>query len=315
MTRHPIFFALFLAAPIAVQAFPVTVQSCNRAVTFVAPPERAVSNDVNLTEMMLELGLRDRMVGHTGISDARGIDAPLRAALDGLPDLSPQYPGREVLLGAGADFYFAGWNYGLQVGGEITPDTLVPFGIAVYELTESCAHVMEKPKASLGDLYTDIRNLGAIFGVSKRAEALVASWQSELADLAPEAHILAEPPRVFVYDSGEDMPFTAGRYAMPTALIEAAGGVNVMEDIGRSWGTVGWEEVIARDPEVILIVDYGEVTAAQKRNFLLSNPAFADLTAVREENFVTLDYVAATPGPRNIGAVGVLARAFAEAAR
>jgi len=44
-----------------------TVQSCNRTVTFQAPPERAISNDVNLTEMMLVLGLADRMVGYTGI--------------------------------------------------------------------------------------------------------------------------------------------------------------------------------------------------------------------------------------------------------
>ena len=45
-----------------------TVQSCNRTVTFDAPPERAISIDVNLTEMMLVLGLADRMVGYTGIS-------------------------------------------------------------------------------------------------------------------------------------------------------------------------------------------------------------------------------------------------------
>ena len=45
-----------------------TVQSCNRTVTFENPPERAISNDVNLTEMMLVLGLADHMVGYTGIS-------------------------------------------------------------------------------------------------------------------------------------------------------------------------------------------------------------------------------------------------------
>jgi iron complex transport system substrate-binding protein len=33
-----------------------------------------------------------------------------------------------------------------------------------------------------------------------------------------------QPLKVFVYDSGEDKPFTSGRYAMPTAIIEAAGG-------------------------------------------------------------------------------------------
>ena len=51
-----------------------TVQSCNRTVTFDAPPERAISNDVNLTEMMLVLGLAERMVGYTGISGWKTLD-------------------------------------------------------------------------------------------------------------------------------------------------------------------------------------------------------------------------------------------------
>ncbi|PHP27674.1 ABC transporter substrate-binding protein [Limimaricola cinnabarinus] len=312
MTRSLLFLAALLASPAKAQAFPVTVQSCDREITVEAPPRRAVSNDVNLTEMMLALGLQDRMAGHTGISDARTVHGPLQAALAEIPELSPRYPGREVLLGANADFYFAGWNYGMSIGGEVTPDRLAPFGITVYELAESCIHVMEKPRASLDDLYTDIRNLGAIFGVSERAEALIAGWRAELAALS-DAIGTGTPPRVFVYDSGEDTPYTAGRYAMPTALIEAAGGVNIMQDFGKSWAMIGWEEVIARDPEVIVIVDYGEVTAAQKRDFLTSNPALAGLTAIREDNFVILDYVAATPGPRNIEAVGLLARAFAGA--
>ena len=58
--------SLSLSAGVALAE--TTVQSCNRTVTFDAPPERAISNDVNLTEMMLVLGLADHMVGYTGIS-------------------------------------------------------------------------------------------------------------------------------------------------------------------------------------------------------------------------------------------------------
>lgn len=117
--------------------FPVTVKSCNRDVTFEAAPTRAVSNDVNLTEMMLALGLTDHMVGYTGVSDWKTLDERLRQGVAELPELSPDYPTKEVLLGADADFYFAGWNYGMRVGGEVTPDTLAAFDIAAYELTES----------------------------------------------------------------------------------------------------------------------------------------------------------------------------------
>jgi len=308
MKTLPLALALSAVAIPAV-AFPVTVRSCDREITFDAAPARAVSNDVNLTEMMLALELTDRMVGYTGISGWNTLDEAMRDGVAELPELSERYPTREVLVGADVDFWFAGWNYGMSVGGAVTPETLAPFGIAVYELTESCIHIMDRDRVAVDDMFTDIRNLGAIFGVPERAEVLVTGWQTELAEITatlPEG----EAPRVFVYDSGEDTPFTAGRYAMPTAMIEAAGGRNIMDDVDSSWTRVAWEPVVERNPEVIVIVDYGEVTAAQKIDFLRSNPAFAGIDAVVNNRFVVLDYVEATPGPRNIQAIRTLADAF-----
>jgi iron complex transport system substrate-binding protein len=299
--------ALGLSAGLA--SADTTVQSCNRTVSFDAPPARAISNDVNLTEMMLVLGLADRMVGYTGISGWKTLDEEMRAGIEALPELSAKYPTKEVLVGADADFFFAGWNYGMKVGGEVTPDTLAPFGIKVYELTESCTHIMNKGKASIEDMYADLTNLGTIFDVPDKAATLIDGYKADLASFADTLET-GDPLRVFVYDSGEDAPFTAGLYAMPTALIEAAGGMNVMEDFEKSWGTVTWEEVVERNPEVIVIVNYGEVTAEQKRDFMMSKPAFAELDAVKNDRFVTLEYVEATSGPRNIQAIKTLAEAF-----
>ena len=301
--------ALLLSATSAA-AFPVTVQSCDREVTFDAAPTRAISNDVNLTEMMLVLGLRDQMVGYTGISGWKTLDEQMREGVAELPELSERYPTKEVLVAADADFYFAGWNYGMTVGGEVTPETLAPFGIQVYELTESCIHIGTKSKISMQDMYDDLLNLGRIFGVEDRAEALVAGYEARLAEVTAGVD-RADPLRVFVYDSGEEAPFTAGRYGMPTALIEAAGGVNILDDIEKSWTEIGWEAVVERNPEVIVIVNYGDVTAEQKIAFMKTNPAFAGIDAVMNDRFVVLDYVEATPGPRNIEAVEKLVAGFA----
>ena len=286
-----------------------SVKSCNRTVTFDSPPNRAISNDVNLTEMMLVLGLADHMVGYTGISGWKTLDEEMRANVKQLPELSSKYPTKEVIVGANADFFFAGWNYGMKVGGEVTPETLEPFGVKVYELTESCTHIMKKGKASIDDMYADLLNLGSIFNVEDRAKNLVNDYKAELKSFKSNLET-GEPVRAFVYDSGEDTPFTAGLYAMPTALIEAAGGVNVMNGFEKSWGTVTWEEVVAQNPEVIIIVNYGSVTAEQKRAFMMANPAFANIEAVKNDRFVTLEYVEATPGPRNIKAIKTLAKAF-----
>jgi iron complex transport system substrate-binding protein len=305
---RPCLLALSLSASTAA-AFPVTVESCGREVTFDAAPTRAVSHDVNLTEMMLVLGLRDRMVGYTGISGWKTLDEDTRAGVAELPELSARYPTREVLAGAEPDFFFAGWNYGMKVGGEVTPETLEPLGIKTYELTESCIHIGPKAKSSMDDMYTDILNLGRIFGVEARAGDLVAGWKARLAEVTAGVDRSA-PLRVFVYDSGEEAPFTAGAYAMPTAMIEAAGGRNIMDDLEKSWAEISWEPVIDRDPQVVVIVNYGDVTADQKIAFLKDNPAFADIDAVKNDRFVVLDYVEATPGPRNIAAVEKLVAGF-----
>ena len=202
------------------------VESCNRTVTFDEPPKKAISNDVNLTEMMLVLGLADRMVGYTGISGWKTLDEEMRAGVKELPELSQKYPSKEVLVGADADFFFAGWNYGMKVGGEVTPETLEPFGIKVYELTESCIHIMNKSKANMEDMYNDLLNLGRIFSVEDKANELINNYRMEIQELTKNINT-DDPLRVFVYDSGEDTPFTAGFYAMPTALIEASGGINL----------------------------------------------------------------------------------------
>ena len=300
--------ALFMLT--AAASAEVQVKSCNRTVTFDAPPQRAVSHDVNMTEMMLVLGLRDHMVGYTGITGWKTLDEEMREGVSELPELSEKYPTKEVLVGADADFLFAGWNYGMKVGGEATPETLSPLGIKVYELTESCIHIGPKAKISMDDMYNDLLNLGTIFGVREKADALVEGYKRELADFTSGLKKADTPLRVFVYDSGEDSPFTAGKYAMPTALIEAAGGRNVMDSVEKSWVRVNWEKVVEANPEVIVIVNYGNVTAEEKHAFMMNNPAFADLDAVKNDHFVTLEYIEATPGPRNIRAIKKLAKAF-----
>jgi iron complex transport system substrate-binding protein len=102
--RHIVLGALSLGLSTGLASAETTVESCNRTVTFDAPPERAISNDVNLTEMMLVLGLADRMVGYTGISGWKTLDEEMRAGVEELPELSSKYPSKEVLVGAKLTF-------------------------------------------------------------------------------------------------------------------------------------------------------------------------------------------------------------------
>ena len=288
--------------------YPLKIQSCNREVTFNQAPEHAVSHDINMTQMMLALGLKSRMVGYSGVTGWKAVTPQMATLLDGLPELAAKYPSVETLLNANVDFFFAGWDYGMRVGGDLTPQTLQPLGINVLELTESCAFVMKRPAATLDDTYNDLRNLGRIFDVQDRANALIARMQAQVG--AVQKTLPAEQPRVFLYDSGEDRAMTSGRLGMPQALIAAAGGRNILDDVDASWTRVNWETVVERNPQVIVIVDYSEITAEQKIQFLLDNRALQSVDAIKQRRFIVIPYLQATPGLDHVLAVETLAKGF-----
>ena len=315
MRLRPALVGAWLAAlSVSAAAFPVTVDSCGEPLTFPAPPRRAVVHDLNMTEMVLALGLREHLVGVTGISGWYKTGPEFKAALGNVPELAPKYPSLETLLAAAPDFFFAGWYYGMNPGGEVTPATLARYGIRTLVLGESCIHLGKlRPPASMDLLYDDMLKLGAIFGRQVQAAALVAQWQRRLAAL-PALPAPAERWRVFLYDSGEDKPFTVGRHAIAHAMIEAAGGRNVMADLNTSWAHASWETVAARNPQFLILLDYQDGAGPERLlRVLQTHPAMRDTDAVRHGRFVALRYAELTPGPANIGAIEKLASALRQA--
>jgi iron complex transport system substrate-binding protein len=294
----------------AAAAYPVTVSDCGTPVTYTQAPTRAVSNDINTTEDMLALGLGPDMVGTFGVEGDGPVNQPVPtqylAAFNKVRDVSPNYFTLEQLVALRPDFLFAGWNYGLQTGTNLTPQNLAKYGIKTLALTESCAHVQNTQSVSIDDTYTDITNLGKIFNVSSRANALIASMKAQIAGAQAKVAGL-KPITVFDYDSGTSAPFTGPGLAMPTAEIALGGGINIFAGLKQSWTSVSWEQVVAADPECIIINDYGTPTAAQKETFLETDPITKNLTAVKNRCFLPLAYDEVTPGPRNAQAVVMIA--------
>ncbi|KIZ13757.1 iron transporter [Streptomyces natalensis ATCC 27448] len=292
---------------------PVTVVNCGVPTTYARPPRRVVTNDVGITELMFALGLEDRMAGYVMPDDKGDVDAvPWKDAYREVPWLSKKTLTKEIALDAKADLVIAGWNYGFGEDNGLTPASLKKLGIAGYVLTESCHHgrdaaargVMPPLKA----LYTDLENLGRLFGVQDRARALVARYKKQVADAAAKAPAPARRPSVFLYDDGRDKPLTAGAYAGPHDIITKAGGDHVMKDLKDSWTTVGWETVVARDPDVIVINNYGDTSAAQKKAFLMSYGPLRNVSAIKHHRIYVMDYADLVESPRNPAAIAHLAR-------
>jgi iron complex transport system substrate-binding protein len=288
----------------------VMVNSCDRQVEFETTPSRVIVHDLNMNEMIMALDLEDRLVGVTGVTGWYKKEGPaLMKKLGGVPELAPKYPTLENLLAAEPDLFIAGWYYGMKPGGEVTPDILVKHGVKTLELTESCIHLKKsKTKASMDLLFNDILRLGRVFDKSTQAKALVKSWKEDLA-MIEKALANDAIKRVFLYDSGEEKPFTAGKFAIPTAMIEAAGGKNIVDDMNTSWGRTSWEIVASRNPEFLILLDYSEDGGGADGllKFLRSHPAMRETEAVKNSHYVALRYAELTPGPANIRAIQKIA--------
>lgn len=290
----------------------VSVTNCGQQVAY-GEPSRVVTNDTGIAELMFALGLGDRMAGYViGGGQAKDVESsPWRADFERVPNLGEQIT-KELVQGAKADLVFAGWNYGFSESTGFTPAALEDLGIATYQLTEACRNGVGKQRGimpPLDALYTDLRNLGRIFGVEAKAEELIAGYQKQVADAAKL--VRENRPKVFLYDSGLDQPFTSGRNAAPQDIIGKAGGENIFGDLDDSWTTVGWEAVVDRDPDVILINDYadGEATTPdEKRAFLESYPPLKDVSAIKAKRFFVLPYAALVESPRNPAAIEAFAR-------
>jgi iron complex transport system substrate-binding protein len=298
---------------------PVTVTNCGEQVTFDKVPSKVVTNDTGITELMFALGLRDRMAGYVvdGADTADRRTSPWKADFESAKHLSDKI-SKEVVQGANADVVFAGWNYGFSESTGFTPDALKQLGIATYQLTEACRNGVGKQRGimpALDALYTDLRNLGKIFRVEAKAEELIKGYQQQI-DNAAKLMAGKPRPKVFLYDSGQDQPFTSGRNAAPQDVIGKAGGDNIFGDLNDSWTTVNWETVVQRDPDVVLIVDYADGdfnTPEQKQAFLEGFAPLRNSPAVKNKRFYALPYAALVESPRNPASIEAFAKYLSQA--
>ncbi|MDY6910805.1 MAG: ABC transporter substrate-binding protein [Chloroflexota bacterium] len=280
---------------------PVTVYNWGHILTFEESPQRAVSLNLHTLEIMLALGLEDRIVG------TAYINAPplpeFEIAMGNIPKLAEKYPSKEVLLGVEPDFVYAR-NTAFTDKGIGSVEDLMKLDIPCY-----AAKATIVTAATMENVYEDILNLGRIFDIEVRAVDMIESMQGETQAIRDTVGDIENPLRVLVYDFGESEMYTAGQ-SLETHLIGLAGGRNIFDDLVKNWAYVSWEVVVDRDPEVIVINDYGDTPAREKIEFLMNHPAMADVTAIKNEHFVILPLPGIFAGVRNPDALLTLAKGF-----
>lgn len=242
------------------EGYPVTVENYGRTVTVNKRPEKVLTLGPNCTELFAALGLSDLVVGRSLVNHSRGPLPEYEAAVNAIPELNHASATREAVLSSGADFIYAlDWEIGEE-------------GCNIEEAEQYGMTVYVNSATTLEQQYQEILDLGLIFGVEDKAEAFVEDQKSRIAAVQEKVKD-REPLKVLVYDSGNDGVFTCSGSNFESLLIGLAGGENLFDDLSeKQWVTVSYEEVLAREPDIILIHDYDSPSVEEKIAEIKANP-------------------------------------------
>lgn len=279
--------------------------NCGEDKEYASPVTRMHVNDGGMIAMMAAIGAQDAMTSISSLQRDRSvIEEHYPGALGDLADVADSMPALETLIAQNPEVVFAGWNYGFKEGA-VTPDMLNDNDIDTYLLTESCRQDEGESQRGImppwDALTTDLTNLGMMTGHDADAEDVIANLTERL-DALNDAPQASKVPNVLLFDSGDETVFTSGNLGAPQAIIDSAGGDNVMGDVDDTWTSVSWERVAQSNPDVIVFVEYGTQTFEEKVALLEANPATKDLDAVKEKRYLNLPYAMWVSSSLNIDA-------------
>lgn len=278
--------------------YPMILDNYGRTVTINSKPQKALTLGPNCTELFVALGLRDYITGTSLANHSRGPLPEYEKQYADMPQLNYGSATREAVITSGADFiYGIDWEFG-ESGLDI--DELESYGITVYM----------NSAMTLEEQYQEILDIGKIFGIEDVAQNYVADQKARIQAVQDKIQGL-DAPTVLVYDSGSNGVFTCSGSNFESLLISLAGGKNIFYDLTeKQWITVSYEEVIARNPDIILIHDYDTPSVEEKIAEIKANDILSQLECVKNERFAVISLESVLPGNRMAYTVESLAKKF-----
>lgn len=272
----------------------VVLHNCDREVVVEQPPKRAVSLNQGTTELLLALGLQDRMVGTATWTEP--VRADLAEANDAVPRLSDDTPSFESVLDTQPDFVIGLYQAIFTDERVASRERFAEFGIPTWLSPTSClpeGTVLDKP-VTLDDIYGEITDIARIFGVTERGEKLVAELQGRVERARGRVADLDLPEgfSVMYWFGQTESPYVAGATGAPGIMSRVLDVRNAYDDVDSLWPQVGWEDILHRDPSLLVLADLTRKGPGQslesKVEFLTTDPAVAQLSAVPAKHWMPL---------------------------
>ena len=262
-----------------------TLDSEGRAATFMLPhtPERVLVSYPGATDLLIDLGLSDRIIGTVA---PYGAEPPAYAdAYAALPMLAAPYvPSREEVVALRPDLII-GWSH------HFTPEALGDVysyfdrGIGAYIVP---ATVRKGAPTLEGTVYPFIEDMGHIFGAEERARDYTAALEARVAAVGARTQARGRRFSAMILQ------------AHGTSLYSMYGPAYIIDDIARKAGadnivdrqirSVGPERVLGFAPEVIIYVNPKDISEEEARAELRSDPNLQNMKAIRENRIIIVNF-------------------------
>ena len=232
--------------------------------------------DEDYGEVVIEDG--DRTITFTEMP--KGI---LADDFEGIPELEKSQEnavasGADLIIGEISAFKDTNWG---------TFESLEDKGINCYALNGTVV-----ADETMDSIYQDIENMGKIFKVEDKAEALIEDTKAQISEIQDAVKDVKEEDKVkaFVMDSLSGNEIYTTSAGLESNLIELAGGINTTKGMSDSrWFTTSVETLVTANPDVIIFNDYGvEGQVQENMDFITNNAALADVPAVKNQNYVVV---------------------------
>lgn len=324
----PLMLSALLTFPLVSTAdtrYPITIENCGIKETFTHAPSRVVTIGQHETELMLALGLADKIAGTTVWFGALPDDVSAQDAR--LKRLAENAPGFEAVVAQRPELVLAQYSWHVGPQGEVaTRQQFEQLGIKTWISPADCTDKAVTATSngdgarsapySIDIILEEITALARIFDVPARGEALKQKVSGRIA--TAQQHAQAPLKVVYWFSSSrlKGDPWVAGNKGAPGWISKTLGLTNII-DSGEEWPAVTWEHIVKSQPDIIVIASmdrrlHPADDVVTKKRFLETDPVTREMAAVRQGNIVVVPAMSLDPSLRNVEAVELIGQHMKE---
>lgn len=205
-----------------------------REVTVEKEPQRIVSLAPSITELIYALGAGDRVVGVTSFDN-------YPPEVQNVPKVGDfNAPNVEAIIAQKPDIIFASSLSGKDKMESLQQSTGIP--VAVLEAK------------NIQQIYESIELISKLTGTQDKGQQVIQEMQDKIDEISSKTKDLPKVKVFYLLDINGN--WTAGKGSFIDELITLAGGENIAADAGAEWVQYSLEELVKKNPDVIIMSAY-----------------------------------------------------------